>query len=181
MDPWQYWSSVHSHPPLAHILRGAITERWMRVHHLPGGRRLPANDSDRSEVVHRNNMAAAAVLGIGSSCMAWITCFGAKAPRGAWTHAPPPPAWDLEEDAAEELAGARFYVSAFPWQPGCFDETILLAADGLLGPLAVLSLGTQGTYCPYDGGADLFLPGPEYVSSTKALFAAWLSDLPSGL
>lgn len=181
MDPWQNWSSVHPYPPFGHILRGAIAERWMRVHNLPHDRRLPTSDSDRAEIRYRNNVTASAVLGIGSSCIAWLACFGVVVPRGAWTQAPPPPKWDLEGDAAEEVAEARFYFSVLSWQPGCFDETILLAAEGHLGPVAVLSLGTRGTYCPYDGGADVFLADADYVSSTKSLFAAWLSDLPSGL
>ena len=178
---WAKWSASYSQPPLGHVLRTAFKDRWVRVHNLPGGKRGFSEEGEKDEVLRRNNTVASSVLGIGSECVAWLTHYGSEAPLGTWRAAGKPPKWDSDESLAEELLEATFYFQVLAWSPHRLDDVILLAADGDLGPLTVLSLSTHGIYCPYHGGADLILPSSQYVASTKRLFAGWLSDLPSGL
>jgi hypothetical protein len=42
-------------PPVGHLLRGYLRDRWVRLHSLPGSKRYPASEADYATVLHRHN------------------------------------------------------------------------------------------------------------------------------
>jgi hypothetical protein len=163
------------------LLRAQAPSRWARIHHLPGGQRLPAGSAEVAEVLYRNNIVASTLLGIGATCIAFLAEWDGRHGFTSWPLAEPAPIWRGDDDTQEQIGTAKFRWRKLRWRPGSLDREILAAARGELGRLTFLSLATHGVYCPYDGGADLFLPEPDDVPALKNLFKQWLSDLPSGL
>jgi hypothetical protein len=153
----------------------------MRIHNLPGSRRLPHGEADERELLYRNNVVASAVLGIGAQCIVVLTEWRPFESFTSWPVAESAPAWTLTEDLRESLATAIFRWKDQRWSPGALDDEILAVARGQAGSLIVFSPHTRGAFCPYDGGADLILPDPADAEAFRRLFAAWRSPLPSGL
>lgn len=166
---------------MGHLLREAAAPRWFRIHSLPGGKRLPTNNLELAEIVRRHNTVATAVLGIGASSIAFLSEWSASRDFSSWPIADSAPDWQLSEDDLESVSRATFRYRAFRWRPAEFDREIVATARDEVGPIAVLSLSTSGVYCPYDGGADLFVPEAGDVEPLRALFKEWLSELPSRL
>lgn len=50
-------------PPIGHLFRHRMHDRWVRFHSLPLGRRRPAGVADYEEVLMRYNTVLAEVLG----------------------------------------------------------------------------------------------------------------------
>ena len=166
---------------MGEFLRVRYAERWLRVHNLPGGKRLATRDSEQQELIHRNNAVASTVLTDGSDCIAIATQWEPIALTKAWERAPKTPKWSLDEDDAELVGMASFRSCALRWQPGQFDDAIAAVACGELGRLAVFSLARPVLYCPYDGGIDLVVETEARAAELREQFAAWRANLVDGL
>ncbi|MEM7570586.1 MAG: hypothetical protein AAF337_12405, partial [Pseudomonadota bacterium] len=60
----RYWKThFPDTAPVGWDLRARLEGRWVRFHSLPGGKRYPENDKERSIVLERANLLARAVLG----------------------------------------------------------------------------------------------------------------------
>ncbi|MEY4580808.1 MAG: hypothetical protein RL701_5511, partial [Pseudomonadota bacterium] len=86
---------------MGEFLRVTYADRWLRIHNLLGGKRLATRDSEQAELLRRNNVAASAVLGDGSDCVAIATEWETIPLTKSWTRAPKAPKWQLDEDDAE--------------------------------------------------------------------------------
>ena len=96
-------------PPLRHHLRQAFSERWLRIHNLPGAKRYPETDDERRQVLERYAVVGGRVLGDGSPVYAFLAATEGYAsdndllPLGLETV----PHWSAEyainEDIADEV------------------------------------------------------------------------------
>lgn len=50
-------------PPVGHVLRSAIAERWLRIHSLPHSKRYAETEPEYDELLRRHNELALEVLG----------------------------------------------------------------------------------------------------------------------
>jgi len=184
MDAWAQWFERYpKFPPVGHILRSAMESCWFRVYGLPEGKRTPTNEAEFQELQNRYRTVGDDVLGVGSDCIMWLTQYGADPIPDdlAWTLAPAPPTWNLGSDLEEELSEARFYYAIQSWHSPAIDEVFRRLAVGDLGPVAVMSVATSCTVCPYEGGMDIFVRTRDTIPALKEKFRAWLSPLASGL
>jgi hypothetical protein len=182
MTLWDEWKTAGwEAPPMGEFLRVTYADRWLRIHNLLGGKRIATRDSEQTELLQRNNVAASAVLGDGSDCVAIATEWETIPLTKSWTRAPKPPKWKLDEDDAELVGMANFRFQPLQWQPQAFDDAIAAVACGELGRLVVFARTRAAAYCPYDGGADLLLPTAQEAAALREQFSAWRVNLVDGL
>jgi hypothetical protein len=87
----------------------------------------------------------------------------------------------LDEEMREEFAGATTETRSVRWHPHRFDDLLLEVASGDGPQVCYFSGRTRVAYCPYDGGADLFVSAAEDLVALRLLLAPWRSPLESGL
>jgi hypothetical protein len=167
MEAWRGW--YPGAPPLAHLLREAHPERWLRIHSLPESRRYPETDADWAELLRRHDAVATDVLGDGARCALVPVVDVVPAER---MRDPVIEAWEPEP--------AFLHGAEVVWRAGAWDEALRAAAMDEARFLMV-ELEHGRVYAPYDGGADLFLPTSRERDEHRARHAGWLSRLPSGL
>jgi hypothetical protein len=69
---------------------------------------------------------------------------------------------------------AEFVATTLSWQRGCLDRVWLAVARDRIGRIAVFCPATGDAFCPYGGGADVFVWGSERRSKLGDRFRAWL-------
>jgi hypothetical protein len=168
--------------PAGFLCRQALADRWLRIHSLPLAKRYADSESERCELLRRQNAAASYTLGEGSNCVLFITRFGEKAEWSSFEEVPlggriPEHVLSSGEND-EEL---QFFALPVAWRQGAFDELILAVADDRTGPVLFADNQRGCLYAPYDGGADLFFPSSEAARSACTRFGSWLSSRDDGL
>ena len=64
-DAWARWYDVE---PFGHALRVAYSDRWVRIHTLPRGKRYAETEAERREIAKRYEAAGKDVLGTRAEC-----------------------------------------------------------------------------------------------------------------
>jgi len=170
-------------PPVAHLLRPVLPDRWLRIHSLPDSKRYADSDAEVAEVLRRHREVAAEVLGRSADAILFLHVWGSEADfdftRFGWAHglAPMEPLRETSDDMGPIVVGA-FRIR---WTADGWDALLRDVADDRLSSVVLLNPETGEVYAPYDGGADLFLAGPERVAELKKRWSAWLSEHPLGL
>lgn len=177
LDAWQ--AQYSGQPPVGFMLRFSHESVWTRIHYLRESTE-PATDEDDRLTASRFDAVASAlftgttvlVLGIGLDARRDDTI--AIRAVGAETISPP-------ESWIETLGGyipdpsrADFVATTISWQRGCLDQLWLAVARDLIGRIAVFCPATGDAFCPYGGGADVFVWGSERRSKLGDRFHAWL-------
>ena len=180
------WARFHPvGPPVAHILRQAEPETWVRFHSLPLSKRYATSKREKLIVLDRANKLASKVLGENSRC--WLVqakydygdaandadAYGTIAEYRLNFEFKHPP---FEDDCAYRIFAARVI-----WSAGAFNDLISKLADDELRHIMWVSVATGAAFAPYDGGTDLFLRTAAKVAKLKVEFSDWLSDHPDGL
>jgi hypothetical protein len=176
-------------PPVGHVLRSAISDRWLRVHSLPDSKRYAETDAEYDELLRRHNELALEVLGPDNRALLFLHAWGDVADfpsifsEFGW-------AAQLELNDAtpavhpsSEVDDPNLLVAGFSihWSPQAWDSLLRDVADDRLPSIVLLNPATSEAYAPYDGGADLFLADPQRVETLSTRWAAWLSKHPDGL
>lgn len=182
-----FWRNVHPFgPPIAHILRGAPQEHWVRFHSLPFSKRYAETLEERGTVLERANTLASRVLGEGSNC--WLVqadpnfgvATGDPEPYGSITELGL--SFDFEHRDVEDECTYRIYSKPVTWIAGTFNDLVSQRADDRLPvPTMWVSARNGAAFAPYDGGSDLFLSTAGEVAELKRDCTSWLSDHPDGL
>ena len=73
---------------------------------------------------------------------------------------------------------AAFMAATLGWQRGCLDRLWLAVARDLVGRMAIFCPATGDAFCPYGGGADVFVWGSERRAKLGERFKAWLPAAP---
>lgn len=175
-------------PPIGHLLRRRMPDRWVRFHSLPRGRRNPLGADDYDEVLRRYNSVLAAMLGESGGDAVYLVTVTYGADDGAagtepvvvglhpgavpWMRAVNP---DDPEDAYD------LHVSRTEFTPGCLDDLLRYVADDRTSGVIVADRSLQWLMHPYDGGLDVIAPSVRARDRMAARFSGWLSDRPDGL
>ncbi|MFD0201407.1 MULTISPECIES: DUF3885 domain-containing protein [Saccharothrix] len=177
-------------PPLAHDLKHAFSDRWVRFHSLPGSKRYPDTDAEYDTALHRYNTVLDEL-------------FHGQEVRivtADWSNAPDAPAlstqhalwnpdarhWtsvrtDEDETDPDFITYTHLHVSRRPWSPGLVDDLLRAVADDATGNAMITSLSFDRVHHPYDGGADVLLPTTGERDALKRRHTDWLSAHPLGL
>jgi hypothetical protein len=176
-------------PAVGHVLRTAISERWLRIHSLPKSKRYADTDAEYAEVFRRHNEVALEILGSHAHAVLFLHTWGTAADfpgafsEFAWAadlnlSSATPTVYPTPEGDDADLLVAGFLIH---WVPRRWDKLLRDVADDRLPSVVVLNPTTREAYAPYDGGADLFLANSERVAELAHRWASWLSERPDGL
>jgi hypothetical protein len=176
--------------PVAHLLRAAFPDRWVRFHSLPGSKRYPEGEDEYATVLARHNRILGDLLGPGRAVVLLTTGYS-DVPAPAL---PPPELRPLDPHARlwrsvplherDGSAGPSYwhvFASEWEWQPGRFDPVVRLVADDVLRDVMVVPPDCRWLLHPYDGGMDVILESLAARGRLRAAYRDWLSPRADGL
>jgi hypothetical protein len=161
----EYWlAHFGAVPPVGHVLRVALADRWVRFHALPGAKRYADTVEERAEVLARGHAIAGAVLGAGAC---W--CVTGQV---AWADDVVVPLEWRDGDvvtrfAAELVAGV--------------DDALLMEIADDRARAVYVGVARPVVFAPYDGGVDVIMESAAQVVALRAQFLGWISARADGL
>lgn len=165
--------------PIAHLMRQAFPEYWLRIHSLPESKRYPEDEAERQIVFERYSRFGSALLGEGSECLIIKSHFNHShrqadfMPELQWT------AIHTVDESDEEAWCS--WVAHTVWDPVAFRPLLLAIADDSEQFVSFVSKVTGCIFSPYDGGADGFSLDATALHRLREEFASWRSKHPGGL
>ncbi|MFC8245026.1 DUF3885 domain-containing protein [Streptomyces chartreusis] len=176
-------------PPIAHELRTAYSDRWVRFHSLPDSKRYPEAEEEYAIALHRYNTILDELFegtDVYVVTVAWSWEPGGRElpperhevhPQGArWTTL----AYDDDPDP-ELHSYTHLYADRRPWRRGTVDNILRGVAVDVLSGVIITDSGLTRIHHPYDGGADVILTTPSERDALRERHTDWLSSHPSGL
>lgn len=180
-DRWQrMWPDC---PPIGYLFKHRMSDRWVRFHSLPLGRRYPTDAADYTEVLRRHNEVLAELV---HGEIYLITVEYSPDDLAAGTEPihvglhPNAVAW-LRVRPDPDDPDYQLHVSRQVFAPGDLDALLRYVADDRASEVVIADVGLRWLYHPYDGGADVILPSTRERDSLGERFAGWLSTRPDGL
>lgn len=165
--------------PVAHFMRAAFPEYWMRIHSLPESKRYPETDAERAIVFDRHSRFGSALLGERAPSLVIQSRFNGF-PRSA--ELMPELVWmPIHRVVEDEDDGWDSWMAHTTWDAATFRTLLLEIADDQEAHIAFLSEVTDCVFIPYDGGADGFSFDTELLRRLSEEFAPWRSAHPFGL
>ncbi|MEV6171788.1 hypothetical protein AB0L99_26680 [Streptomyces sp. NPDC051954] len=182
---WRRWPKG---PPVAHELRTAYTDRWVRFHSLPGSKRYAETEEEYAVVLDRYNtvldeLFAGEDVYVVTVGWSWESDGPEVPERRREVHGEGTRWLTLahdDESDPEFHSYTHLYADRRPWQRGAIDGIFREAADDVLAGVFVSDLGVRRIHHPYDGGADVILATSEERDRLRARHTDWLSGHPSG-
>lgn len=166
------------------LLREKYSDRWFRIHTLPGSKRHPDDEDEMAEILRRHRT----VLGdiVGSVPLVLVLTGYSETPQPVlsdqWLQehypASQPFTTMLMDDSATYW---HFFMVERNWEPFMFDALLRRIAQDTIANVAITPLDLTSVYAPYDGGADIILSSSAERDAVKNRYAPSLSPLPSGL
>jgi len=170
---------------MAHLMRQAFPESWLRIHSLPESKRYPEDDAERQIVFDRYSRFGSALLGESAPCFIIQSRFlgfprsSEIMPELDWT--PIHRVGDENQDEEEIEDVWDSWMAHTIWKPSAFRSLLSQIADDKEGHITFLSEVTDCVFIPYDGGADGFSFDTTLLRRLSDEFAPWLSAHPQGL
>lgn len=172
------------------MLRQTQTRSWLRIHSLPGGKRIARTSQEETELLRRQNEVGAAILGEGK-CIALVLTY-ANGYRGeaeceairslpTETVEARDQVWRMPDALLEDLEDTVFGVAMLRWHTHALDGLIRKVALGETAPLLFFALDSGWIYSPYDGGADLFVCSEADRNRFQEVFGEYVSPCDDGL
>jgi hypothetical protein len=177
LDAWQ--AQYSGQPPVGFMLRFTHESVWTRIHYLRDSAG-PATSEDDERTASRFD-AVASSLFTGTTVFVLAIHLDPRREETAdlrvlgATPIAPPASWIetlggyLPDPSRAEFAGATL-----SWQRGCLDRLWLAVARDRIGRIAVFCPATGDAFCPYGGGADVFVWGSDRRSKLDDRFRALL-------
>lgn len=175
-----YWTTSFSgFEPVAHLLKSAFPDRWVRFHSLPESKRYAESDAEYAALLDRHN----AVLGALAAAESPVVLLATESSSSARPISPPSYVPDARwwRSVSVEHAFWHVYAAAEVWRPGRFDAVLRRAADDDVHNLMICDTGCRWIFHPYDGGMDVVLANTTARNGLRERFGEWLSSLASGL
>jgi hypothetical protein len=165
-DPLAWWKTEMAPvAPVGHALRQYLSKDWTRFHSLPESKRYAENEADRVELRNRHITIATLLFVTGEPIYIYRSHFCEKRQRGKSKHQLAgrqlresilrlPVRIENSNETEDEPLFVRALVSR--WQPDFFAPLLDQVADFRESGVAFVSPRSRNTYCPYDGGMDVF-------------------------
>jgi hypothetical protein len=177
LDAWQ--AQYSGQPPVGFMLRFTHEAVWTRVHYLRDGAEAATRGEDertasRFDAVASALFTGATVLVLAIHLDPRHEATGELRDIGA-TPIEPPAAWiESLRDYLPHTSQAEFVATTLSWQRGILDRVWLAVARDRVGRVAVFSPATGDAFCPYGGGADVFVWGSDRRSKLGDRFRDWV-------
>lgn len=175
-------------PPIGHVFRHHMPDRWVRFHSLPAARRYPTTPAEYHEVLHRYNAVLAAMAAeTGSATIYLVTVDYGDADLAAGTEPihtglhPGAQAWMRAADPADSESVYGLHVSREDFATGSLDDLFRYVAEDRTSGVVIADTSLRWLFHPYDGGMDVIADSPGERDRLAARFSSWLSDRPDGL
>jgi hypothetical protein len=177
LDAWQAQYSGQS--PVGFMLRFTHEAVWTRIHYLRDDSKL-ATREEAERTASRFDAVASSLFTGTTVLVVAIYLDGRDEPTselsaiGA-TRIEPPEGWiESLVEYLPGLANAQFVATILSWRRGCLDEVWLAVARDRIARVAVFAPATGDAFCPYGGGADVFVWGSERRSKLGERFRTWV-------
>ena len=175
-------------PPIGHLFRHYMSDRWVRFHSLPQAQRYPATAAEYHVVLHRYNAVLAELMAeTGSAAIYVVTVEYGPADGAAGTEPvhvglhPGAIAWISAADPTDSEAAYQLHVSRADFHPGALDDLLRYVADDRTSDVIVADEALRWLFHPYDGGMDVVTSSAGGRDRLAQRFRSWLSDRPDGL
>lgn len=183
-----YWRATFPDcPPVAHLLRQAYAQRWLRIHTLPESKRYAQDAVEYREILHRHNTMLAEVIGWGQPCILVLTGYS-DTPEPvlsqSWLRAQYPTSQPFLSTLMEHDPSPlywHFFMQPLRCEPGIADPLLRRVADDAARDVLFVRVERTTLYMPYDGGGDVIFTSTAARDVMRHRYAAWLSAHPSGL
>ncbi len=176
VDAWQ--AQYDGQPPVGFMLRFSHESVWTRVSYFVEGPE-PAADDDRQTALCFDAVASA--LFTGTTVLVLAVQLGTGHDNatelreiGAATVSPPDSWIQSLRSYLPDPGRTEFVAATRGWQRGCLDGLWRAVARDLIGRVTVFCPATGDAFCPYGGGADIFVWGAERRGKLGERFRAWL-------
>jgi hypothetical protein len=189
LDHWQ--DRFPGCEPIAHQMRVALRERWVRFHSLPESKRYPENEAEYETVLYRHNCILGELLGTERGVVLLTTGYSeTREPVRTYpefgTLDPDAVPWQTValHSASKEFTDPNYwhvFGSVWEWQPGLFDPVIRLVADDTIANVMIVHPDCRWLVHPYDGGMDVIAESPAARGWLRAAYKDWLSARADGL
>ncbi|WP_260608936.1 hypothetical protein [Streptomyces sp. WAC 01325] len=176
-------------PPIAHELRNAYSDRWVRFHSLPGSKRYPETEDEYAIVLHRYNtildeLFAGTDIYVITVAWSWRSEDSELPPRRREVH-PEAIRWTTlacEDDPdPENHSYTHIYADRRRWKPGTVDALLREVAEDVLSGVIITDSDLRRIHHPYDGGADVIVTTSEERDRLRDKHLGWLPQNPAGL
>ncbi len=175
-------------PPLGHVFRRHMADRWVRFHSLPKAQRYPTTAAEYREVLHRYNAVLAELVAETVSASIYVVTVeygpgdlaAGTEPIHVGLH-PGAVAWMPAADPADPEPAYQLHVSRADFIPAGLDDLLRYVAEDRTPDVVVADEALRWLFHPYDGGMDVIAASTGQRDRLAARFGAWLSDRPDGL
>jgi hypothetical protein len=177
-------------PPIAHQLRTAFPDRWVRFHSLPESKRYPEDEAEYATVLHRHTRILDELTRTEREVVLLTTGYSdtpepIRQPELPLLN-PGANLWrTLPIHELDQWFDTPTYWHLFAgiteWQPGLFDPLIRLVAVDAISNVMIVNPECRWLLHPYDGGMDVILESPAARDRLKSAHPDWLSRHPAGL
>lgn len=165
-------------------LRVQYIDQWIRFHSLPESKRYAESSSEYDEILGRHRTVLRELRGNADTTPLYVIAedWGWRDLSAGWSKRQLSGAWPWRSSQADEdpEAGSTYFWAASGLSEPEIDTLLLAAADDR-GHFIIGGPELEWLYCPYDGGADIFLPTAVERDALRARHADWLSLHPGGL
>lgn len=182
--------SFPSCEPVAHHLRAAFPDRWVRFHSLPRSKRYPENETEYAMVLERHNRVLGQLAHNGETIVLVTTGYSDTVepirednlevmdPFATHWHSV---AMRQKDDNFSEPSYWHVFVSERGWKPGLFDNLVRKIANDVVANVMMVAVDCRWLLHPYDGGMDVILESSAARDKLKRRFREWLSARADGL
>jgi hypothetical protein len=164
LEAWQ--AQYSGQPPVGFMLRFTHEAVWTRIHYLHQGFEPRTVGDARRMAAHFDAICTA--LFSGATVLVTAIQFEPSVEESAALRAAgarpitPPSGWlESLEDYISDPGRAECAASTIAWRRGCLNDLWFAVARDRIERLAVFSPATGDAFCPYPGGADIFVWGSE--------------------
>jgi len=177
-------------PPIAHVLKSAFPDRWVRFHSLPESKRYPEDEVEYATILHRHTRILEDLTQTEREVVLLTTTYSDT----PWTVRQPelqrldPNAVPWRIVPMHELDKEYFapnywhlFASVWEWRPGLFDPLVRLIAVDAISNVMIVNPECRWLLHPYDGGMDVILESTAVRYYFKSTHQEWLSPYPGGL
>lgn len=187
----KYWEETYPKcPPIGYLLRETYPDIWFRIHSLPLSKRYAETKEEEKEILKRHKLILSDLLGEEGECELITTEYSS-------TQLPTKihnqlkildkdkhylfsiPKHELEVD--DEPYYWHFFMTNVNWKEKPVDDLLKQVADEEIRDVLFVGVNQTCVYCPYDGGADIFMKDDSKRNLLRNKYSAWLSQHPLGL
>jgi hypothetical protein len=161
-------------PPISHLFKHRLPDRWARIHSLPEAKRYPDTPVEWDELERRQNAVIDYLVPQGASLCVVINfieidnyLFEAFSPRNIGVHV------DREGETVYQS-----FTFDMVWRSRRLDPLLAMIAEERLRAFLI---APDSLIAPYDGGVDVILKDSAARAAFQRQFAPWLSRREDGL